>query len=98
MRLLEAALGCGRGAGKTAFLVSKQFTFSQRGRDGAAIDGDERCFAPPASIMDCACDDLFARAAFTYKQDTGISGGRSEERRVGKECVSTCRSRWSRYH
>src|SRR3546814_12134339 len=23
---------------------------------------------------------------------------RSEERRGGKECVSTCRSRWSRYH
>src|SRR3546814_17922231 len=23
---------------------------------------------------------------------------RSEERRVGKECVSTCRSRWSTYH
>src|SRR3546814_13771752 len=30
-----------------------------------------------------------------------FSGGmrrRSEARRVGKECVSTCRSRWSRYH
>src|SRR3546814_14264841 len=27
---------------------------------------------------------------------TGIL--RSEERRVGKECVSTCRSRWSPYH
>src|SRR3546814_19486674 len=24
--------------------------------------------------------------------------GRSEERRVGKECVSTCRSRWSPSH
>src|SRR3546814_12632945 len=35
----------------------------------------------------------------------GVSGpafldnaARSEERRVGKECVSTCRSRWSPYH
>src|SRR3546814_12059073 len=27
--------------------------------------------------------------------DAGI---RSEERRVGKECVSTCRSRWSQIH
>src|SRR3546814_16771158 len=28
-----------------------------------------------------------------------VGGGwRSEERRVGKECVSTCRSRWSPYH
>src|SRR3546814_12114163 len=26
------------------------------------------------------------------------TAGRSEERRVGKECVSTCRSRWSPYH
>src|SRR3546814_11122543 len=30
---------------------------------------------------------------------TGVVGSlRSEERRVGKECVSTCRSRWSPYH
>src|SRR3546814_8051245 len=28
----------------------------------------------------------------------GLRVGRSEERRVGKECVSTCRSRWSPYH
>src|SRR3546814_21125776 len=27
-----------------------------------------------------------------------IKTDRSEERRVGKECVSTCRSRWSPYH
>src|SRR3546814_20037251 len=26
------------------------------------------------------------------------AGQRSEERRVGKECVSTCRSRWAPYH
>ena len=32
--------------------------------------------------------------------DEGISGTntRSEERRVGKECHSVCRSRWSPYH
>src|SRR3546814_5397020 len=30
---------------------------------------------------------------------SGVDGkSRSEERRVGKECVSTCRSRWSPYH
>src|SRR3546814_6170170 len=36
-----------------------------------------------------------------YLQRDGRSGGlcpRSEERRGGKECVSTCRSRWSPYH
>src|SRR3546814_12589324 len=31
-------------------------------------------------------------------QDFYLYGKRSEERRVGKECVSTCRSRWSPYH
>src|SRR3546814_5439597 len=30
--------------------------------------------------------------------DRGHEPLRSEERRVGKECVSTCRSRWSPYH
>src|SRR3546814_13252579 len=27
-----------------------------------------------------------------------LPDNRSEERRVGKECVSTCRSRWAPYH
>src|SRR3546814_2487159 len=31
-------------------------------------------------------------------RDRQSGDGRSEERRVGKECVSTCRSRWSPYH
>src|SRR3546814_4598161 len=30
--------------------------------------------------------------------ETWRFAARSEERRVGKECVSTCRSRWSPYH
>src|SRR3546814_15626798 len=29
---------------------------------------------------------------------SGQGVARSEERRVGKECVSTCRTRWSPYH
>src|SRR3546814_19936088 len=33
----------------------------------------------------------------THTPTKGIYA-RSEERRVGKECVSTCRSRWSPYH
>src|SRR3546814_11946931 len=32
------------------------------------------------------------------QQDLWMPEPRSEERRVGKECVSTCRSRWSPYH
>src|SRR3546814_5397029 len=33
----------------------------------------------------------------TFRQQCGATFMRSEERRVGKECVSTCRSRWSQY-
>src|SRR3546814_2803130 len=36
------------------------------------------------------------RALFAI--DGAMGDVRSEERRVGKECVSTCRSRWSPYH
>src|SRR3546814_5270340 len=40
-----------------------------------------------------AADFLESLMASVHCRDT-----RSEERRVGKECVSTCRSRWSPYH
>src|SRR3546814_11643152 len=48
--------------------------------------------------------DYSIRGAGGYDTWTWKAGGswepgaRSEERRVGKECVSTCRSRWSPYH
>src|SRR3546814_11031052 len=32
------------------------------------------------------------------QDERAVDGHRSEERRVGKECVSTCRSRWSPSH
>src|SRR3546814_15217046 len=40
---------------------------------------------------------LLAKGEFTAKVDFAVAGAsrRSEERRVGKEWVSTCRSRWS---
>ena len=44
-----------------------------------------------------------ARIYFIADDVTGLSPGttvrmRSEERRVGKECIPPCRSRWSPYH
>src|SRR3546814_16851453 len=36
--------------------------------------------------------------AFGFISTEATGAGRSEERRVGKECVSTCRSRWSPSH
>src|SRR3546814_11999193 len=37
-------------------------------------------------------------ADISSETQTSDCTNRSEERRVGKECVSTCRSRWSPYH
>src|SRR3546814_6018607 len=46
--------------------------------------------------------DLIRKAASDIgdiaAQTNLLALNRSEERRVGKECVSTCRSRWSPYH
>src|SRR3546814_15337907 len=47
-----------------------------------------------------AATALGFRLARAFDEEDAIARllTRSEERRVGKECVSTCRSRWSPYH
>ena len=39
-----------------------------------------------------------AGGAYVVFGHPGAFGARSEERRVGKECLTQCRSRWSPYH
>ena len=39
-----------------------------------------------------------AGVAIVGAKGLALACGRSEERRVGKECSSPCRSRWSPYH
>ena len=47
----------------------------------------------------CCYDGSSGAAALgSFQSHQGDGGGRSEERRVGKECTSWCRSRWSPYH
>src|SRR3546814_18212925 len=43
-------------------------------------------------------DDILRQTAAPPIDHILRAGARSEERRVGNECVSTCRSRWSPYH
>ena len=43
-------------------------------------------------------DILFYYHSYCKNKVNQYGVKRSEERRVGKECVSTCRSRWSPYH
>src|SRR3546814_1563390 len=62
--------------------------------------------APGGSPHHCSgnsCRTLMQRfstvtAELSHQHNPGWLHARSEERRVGKECVSTCRSRWSPYH
>src|SRR5881275_15168 len=39
-----------------------------------------------------------ARTTSSSSSGLSVRPGRSEERRVGKECTEQCRSRWSPYH
>src|SRR3546814_4820979 len=56
--------------------------------------------AAPEKILDCVRSWQWTSSPITTSQVelSYAMSGRSEERRVGKECVSTCRSRWSPYH
>src|SRR3546814_17920081 len=66
------------------------------------------CIELPAGLVgdEDENESVESSAARELEEETGYRAGsvevlgefRSEERRVGKECVSTCRSRWSPYH
>src|SRR3546814_12984626 len=71
------------GIGGGAFLIH----FDGQTREIASYDGRET--APAAAGPDLFLHPDGAPMEFY---------DRSEERRVGKECVSTCRYRWSPYH
>src|SRR3546814_2311983 len=65
------------------------------------MNGTDALFAgSKAPLLDQpAVDAEFAAICAIKVRSTHLTNvHRSEERRVGKECVSTCRSRWSPYH
>src|SRR3546814_5012361 len=87
----------------------KNFFFSSRRRHTrcALVTGVQTCALPisralavgrgraQAHLVHCVQDspmDRLEAVAHVRQRPRG-----SEERRVGKECVSTCRSRWSPY-
>src|SRR3546814_17785999 len=61
-------------------------------------DGNTRQIVERLPVLDLAFIEGEVPAGLPA--DTAVHGWRqrSEERRVGKECVSTCRSRWWPYH
>ena len=54
--------------------------------------------ASPESIRSWSKGEIKNPETINYRTFKPEKGGRSEERRVGKECSLTCRSRWSPYH
>src|SRR3546814_14460320 len=54
---------------------------------------------PFGQLLDAEAERIGTSSCQAFETE-GLTGSsaRSEERRVGKECVSTCRSRWSPYH
>src|SRR3546814_5519640 len=95
------------------FLVFLFFFFSSRRRHTrcALVTGVQTCALPiciAVRLDEIGFDRDMAgsgsnrgapqcRDAVAQASQQGMNP-RSEERRVGKECVSTCRSRWSPYH
>src|SRR3546814_10895625 len=79
------------------------------GRADHCIDAVREWLGTSPELVETALDHVdhlvpVARELAFNLRDFGSGGAyghyfnRSEERRVGKECVSTCRSRWSQYH
>src|SRR3546814_21055975 len=79
-------------------------------RQMALVEGKEAALSPdrPAQYLGDAERGIASKLGWVYPGFIEDQRGRlrpqtqeesrSEERRVGKECVRTCRSRWSPYH
>src|SRR3546814_15782447 len=68
----------------------------KRPLSGNTIDQGMMIAALLGGVFGMDADTVYLSPAPLYH--SAPIGFRSEERRVGKECVSTCRSRWSPYH
>src|SRR3546814_11969028 len=93
--------------GKTHVVGAGGDALQRTGRALAGVDGDVEA----GGLVIALLQGIEERRGRTLDHpvegelDLGFRGGspgrteteRSEERRVGKECVSTCRSRWSPY-
>src|SRR3546814_19208348 len=101
----------GRSRLMIAWRISKAKRSTDLSGKGAALEGGRwNDIETPAVYMGLSpaicCLETFVHASsypnlpltitrFILPDDEAL---RSEERRVGKECVRTCRSRWSPYH
>src|SRR3546814_13369351 len=110
---LGAGADAERSAPATDSKVERNLIVGAKGQDPFRAEGEIGGIAFAGNVQATVAKPLLtvgveqrevalARAAngLLYPTDPALAavGARSEERRVGKECVSTCRSRWSPYH
>src|SRR3546814_2942862 len=76
--------------------------FSPLGHDTHVRTADATCMAIGTTQPISVARNDYIRRNFPENHEQALAPiyryARSDERRVGKECVSTCRSRWSPYH
>src|SRR3546814_1642580 len=104
-------VGCGRGGGASYVarylkprslvgldIADRAIEFCRRRHAAPGlsfVSGDAQKLPVPAASFDVVLD---VESSGSSPDRDAFFAERSEERRVGKECVSTCRSRWSPYH
>src|SRR3546814_17749728 len=91
---LRAGRGVREGDGETLVALERRLAGNLQRQRLAGLAGGEA----EGAAGEAAADEVRAVRGTGHRVVDGAGGGRSEERRVGKECVSTGRSRGSRYH
>src|SRR3546814_12686285 len=91
------------GSRTARMMGAKGFLGSPIGLAAPMFGGTAGAWTMPHELIGYAKARILARGGDPEKESAAVEATklyakRSEERRVGEECVSTCRSRWSPYH
>src|SRR3546814_15207059 len=86
-------------AGAPVFRWQEQPGDAAHSRDSCLANWVEQAQPTLAALLPgCGLECLLPDAYYVRNREADRRARRSEERRLGKECVRTCRSRWSAYH
>ena len=87
----------GRGCTKTRYLHIADYSWVPPLHEANGVVNNG-CWGFQRRANGFTCEYSAASAGYVKTEDNGGPFARSEERRVGKECMPVCRSRWSPYH
>ena len=98
MVLSLAACGGGKAADTTTAPAATEAPADTKAEDKAEETKAEETKAEAEAAGEKAPEDYKGTVVVYSPHDADPLNARSEERRVGKECLRLCRSRWSPYH